>query len=342
MPPLVYWNAKLSHIGITSYKVFEGFQRSIHSSSLKNLLHVGAFTNETLRYLIKIFNECQTDDQRMSANDQAVSQLSQEDYVIFLQETRQNRKLNPAQSRRIKKVANKLSYYSQERIFKSQKSGNYSMKVAFLTLTCPEGTDELKSIKAFNSFLDYLRRTANCVYVWKKELGESTGKLHYHLIINNFVPYYIISWKWKRLLMAEGVQWPCKADGTHTDSHYRIELPRSKKLVSHYIAKYMSKAFDLPRAYGLISGHSAILDTLKEIDIIADDLPREEVANLITISKVIPGDFVTLILCDLLQCAKLAPLIFSAFEKQYKNFSETISLKQKFKFVEPFSKHQTV
>ena len=338
MPPIVYWNTKLSHTGITAYKVFEGCQRSIHSSSLKNLLHVGAFTNETLRYLIKLFNECKTDDQRMSVNDQACTQLSKEDYTIFLMETRQNRKLNPAQSRRIKKIANKLSYYTKVRTFESAKSGTYSMKIAFLTLTCPEGTEEKAAIKAFNYFLDYLRRTANCVYVWKKEMGESNGKLHFHIILNNFIPYYIVSWKWKRLLISEGVVWPLKPDGTHTDSHYRIELPRSKKLVAHYISKYMSKAYDLPRGCGLITGHSAILDDLKELDINYDELPRDEIDALVKTSKVIPGDFVTLICCDLLHCKKIAPLINSAFQAQYDRFSELISLPQKFKFVEQYTK----
>lgn len=333
MPPLVYWNTKYTHTGVTAYKVFENCQRSIHNSSLKNLLHVGAFTNETLRYYINAYNICIDADERLKISDECKKTVSPEDFEIFLQETNQHRKLNPGQCRRIKSLSNKLAYYSAKRIFQSKKTGTYSMKVAFLTLTCPESTTGQQATKAFNHFLSYLSRTANAVYVWKKELGETNGKLHFHILINNFIPYYIVSWKWKRLLLAEGVSWPIKADGTHTDSHYRIELPRSQKLVAHYIAKYMSKAYDLPREYGYISGHSPILDELKEIDILLEDCPREELDNLARHSKVIAGDYVSLICCDLLHCGNLAPKINALFERQYIDFCERITLPQKFNFV---------
>jgi hypothetical protein len=204
------------------------------------------------------------------------------------------------------------------------------MKVGFLTLTCPESTTEKQSLAAFMHFLDYLRRTANCVYVWKKEVGEKNGKLHYHLMINNFVPYYIISWKWKRLLLNEGVVWPCKSDGTHTESHYRVELPKSAKLVGSYIAKYMSKAFDLPREFGSVAGHSAVLDDLKELSILADDLSLDEIKAIVSRSKVVQGDYVSFICCDLLRCAQIAPKIHALFETQYIAFSEIITLPQKF------------
>jgi hypothetical protein len=331
--PVVYWNAKFQHAGITAYKVFENCNRKTHSNSLRNLLNVSTFANPELAYYVREFKLCNTDDQRCTVNDQACFCLDKQNYVIYLQETRQHRKLNPAQSRRVKRLANKLCYYSQERQFTSKKTGNYSMKVAFLTLTSPDGTPEVASLKAFNLFLDYLRRTANCVYVWKKELGDKNGKLHFHVIINNFVTYYIISWKWKRLLLNEGVSWPLTPDGKHTDSHYRVELPRSRKLVAHYIAKYMSKAYDLPREFGYIAGHSSILDELKELNLNMDEVDQDELGAIVSQSKVIAGDFVSVICCDLLGCSKIAPRIHALFEQQYIDFSIRITLPQKFNYV---------
>lgn len=331
--PVVYWNAKLQHSGITAYKVFENCFRKSNANSLRNLLNVSSCANPELASYVREFRACKSDDQRSTVNDQACFYLDKQNYVIYLQDTKQHRKLNPAQCRRVKRLANKLCYYSQERQFTSKKSGNYSMKVAFLTLTAPEGSLDAACISAFSHFLDYLRRTANCVYVWKKELGEENGKLHFHLIINNFVPYYIISWKWKRLLLNEGVSWPLTADGKHTDSHYRVELPRSRKLVAHYIAKYMSKAYDLPREYGFIAGHSSILDTLKEIDLNMDEVDQDELGRIVSQSKVISGDFVSIICCDLLKCDKLAPRLHALFEQQYIDFSCRITLPQKFNAV---------
>jgi hypothetical protein len=333
MPHLVYWNAKLTNTGVVGYKVFENCNRSVHHNSLKNLLHVNAFSNESLRYLIAACSKALTDDERSRINDEAVTSLCKDDFETYLQHTKQHRKLNPGQSRRIKAYARKLEYYTATRKFESKKSGKYQMKVAFLTLTCPEGVSTQAACNAFNHFLDYLRRTANCVFVWKKELGETNGHLHFHIMINNFIPYYIVSWKWKRLLLQEGVTWPCKPDGSPTESHYRIELPRSRKQAAHYIAKYMSKAYDLPSDCGYIAGHSKVLDELKEFSSIIDDLPSIELSAIRKASKVIDGDFVSLFCIDLLKCSRIAPQLHAVFEEQYISFSQRITLPQKFNYV---------
>jgi hypothetical protein len=143
----------------------------------------------------------------------------------ILEDSEQNknvRNLNESQSRRVKRYCSKLCYYSGVRKFKNKKDKEFSMKVAFLTLTAPSGVTHKQFLKAFDHFIDYIRRTANCTYVWKKELGEKSGNLHVHLLINNFIPFYIVSWKWKRLLTAEGVVWPKNDKGKDTEAHTRI------------------------------------------------------------------------------------------------------------------------
>jgi hypothetical protein len=175
-----------------------------------------------------------------------------------------------------------------------------------------------------------LRRTANCVFVWKKELGETGEKLHFHLMINNFIPFYIVSWKWKRLLINEGVSWPLNDKGIATDSHYRIELPRSRKKIGHYISKYMSKAYALPSDYGYVAGHSKLLDTCEEIRLIESDLPLDELNALCSCRKVIRSEFMSHVCVDLLHVKAIAPKIGALFEDQYIRFSETLTLPQKF------------
>jgi hypothetical protein len=328
--PLVYWNSKLTHNGVIGYKTFENVVRKVHANSMSNLLSSLSPSDWVLNDLLISFKNAKNDDERSRINDKAVEQLNQEQFDIFLQKSRQTRHLNKAQSRKVRNVCDKLAYYTQKRIFKSRKTGTYSMRVAFLTLTAPNNSDPKMVCKAFNHFLDYLQRTANCVYVWKKELGSESEKLHFHIVINNFIPYYIVAWKWKRLLISEGVQWYTNDAGKETDSHYRIELPRSKRQVSHYISKYMSKAYDLPGEYGYISGHSSILNTLKEIVLIENDCPMDEIESLKSFSKVIKRDYVTIICNDLLSIKDKCPKLAAIFNEQYLKFSEIITLPQRF------------
>lgn len=331
--PLVYWNNKLKHSGITSYKVFENVNRRIHNKSLQNLLNNKSFTNTDLNYYIDTFKGLSDDDQRSSFNDVAVEELDKENYAIFLKQTRQIRNLNSAQSKKVKSTVDKLAYYSQTRTFTNSKDKVLSMKVAFITLTSPAGTSNSQMLSAFNHFLDYLQRTANCIYVWKKELGEVNNKLHYHIIVNNFIPYYIISWKWKRLLIAEGVVWPLNEQGRDTTSHYRIELPHNAKQVSHYIAKYMSKAYDLPGNCGYVYGCSKVLKELKEVDLSEWEIDEKEYKALKESYKTISHDYTQHICCNLLHVKKIAPKLYELFNEQYVQFSQKITLPQKFKYV---------
>ena len=89
----------------------------------------------------------------------------------------------------------------------------------------------------------------------------------------------------------------------------------------------------LPIEYGYISGHSKILDSLKEISIIVDDLDNEELNKLASHSKVIHSEYVNLICTDLLHAQKIAPKIYDLFYSQYLRFSEIITLPQKFTYV---------
>lgn len=300
MPPLVYSAYKLKHTGITGYQIFEGYNRKMKKTSLLNLVN-----------------------QPNSNYDISIPGI----------EEKYTRNLNPAQSRRCRSLCQKLCYYSATREFTSKKTGKYHFKVAFLTLTAPDGTTNTQFLKAFDHFIDYLRRTANCIYVWKKELGESGKRLHVHILINNFIPYYLVNWKWKRVLIAEGVKWPKDEKGKETESHYRIELPRSKKLTASYIAKYMSKAYGLPKECGYITGHSQEIDACKEIQLFEGDKLYDEICEMYRSYKVIGSDYVKHICIDLMSVKDRFPGIFALFEQQYLNFTQILTLPQRFKYI---------
>ena len=336
LEPLVYWNNKLKHSGITAYKVFENVSRRYKNSSLQNLLNNRNFVNNDLNFFIDTFKGLSTDDERCRLNDEVIESLDKESYTIYLKQTRQIRNLNVSQSKKVRNLVDKLNYYTQTRHFESKRTGKHHMKIAFITLTSPASTSNEQMLSAFNHFLDYLQRTANCIYVWKKELGEENSKLHFHIAVNNFVPYYIINWKWKRLLINEGVQWPLNDRGRDTTSHYRIELPHNAKQISHYIAKYMSKAYDLPGSCGYVYGNSRILTQLKETDLSEFEIDFEEIKALKKVYRTIKHDYTEHICCDLLKIKDIAPQLYSYFEKQYVNFSEQITLPQRFKYVDQY------
>jgi len=296
---LVYDNFKLSHSGITRYTVFEDIPRKHHNNSLKNLLNYQQITGEII--------ESDTN----------------KEYV---------RNLNIQQSKKVRRYCSKLCYYSGERIFKSKKSGKHSMKVAFLTITAPGGTTNKQFLKAFDHFLDYLRRTANCVYVWKKERGSQSGNLHVHLMINNFIPYYIVSWKWKRLLIAEGVVWPESTTGKDTNAHTRIELPKNSQQAGHYMSKYMSKAYELPKECGYIWGKSAVLDQCQEYTFMEGTLQENELDAIREHGKLVGDKYVSHLVIDLLKVQKYAPRIFEIFQDQYMAFYQILTLPQKFNY----------
>jgi hypothetical protein len=333
-PPLVYRASKLTHTGVIGYRVFENCNKKVHRNSIANLLSSTLHGSDTLNWLISQYKACLVDYERDLINGQARSMLDQENFDRYLTFTRQHRLIAPNQSRKIRSLCQKLTYYSPTRVFSSKRSGKYKMKVAFITLTAPETAETSQILEAFKIFMDYLQRTANCNYVWKKELGEKSHMLHFHVLINNFIPYYLISWKWKRALISSGVAWPSGVNGVDSTSHYRIEMPRSKEQVAHYISKYLSKVYEMPGEYGYLYGHSSILSKLKEKTIYEGDIEEKEIPLLMAKSKVITKDHVTIICADLLNLDSNLPKLAALFEAQYKEFTELIGLPQKFHFVE--------
>jgi hypothetical protein len=148
-----------------------------------------------------------------------------------------------------------------------------------------------------------------------------------------FLPYYLVDWKWKRLLLAEGVQWPTNEKGEPTKSHYRIELPKNKKLVAHYIAKYMSKAHELPKKYGYIWGKSEVLKECKEYIIDEGEGFEDELTIIEHNYKTIGDKYVKHSCVDLLSLKEICPKIFALFKEQYLDFQSRISLTQRFQTV---------
>lgn len=294
---VVYGASKYKHSGISCWKVFEGFNRKVHENSFDNLLPKKR--------------------EKLTNSNNSV-------------EPTQTRHLNEKQQREIKQTASKLCYYSKVREFSSKKSGKFKMKVSFLTLTAPDEVEPSIILKAFDTFLDYLRRTAKAEYVWKKEIGSSGKHLHIHILINQPIPYYIVSWKWKRALIGNGAHWKVNNKGKETNSHTRIELPRSRKLIAHYISKYMSKGHELPIDYGYIWGKSEGFEKCKEEIHIEDFDKNTELLMLSNTFRTISDQFIKHICVDIRLLKTAIPNIYREFEKQFYEFQAILCHEQKY------------
>lgn len=294
---VVYGVSKITHTGVSSWKVFEGFNRKVSENSLNQLLP-------------KI-RENQT----------------KSDNTI---EPTKTRHLNEKQQREIKKAASKLSYYSKVRTFSSKKSGSFKIKISFLTLTAPDHVAPEIILKAFDTFLDYLRRTARAEYVWKKEIGTEGKHLHIHIALNQPIPYYIVAWKWKKALIGAGAFWKVNEKGKETNSHTRIEIPRSKKLIAHYIAKYMSKGHELPVDYGYIWGKSEGFENCKEEIFIEDFAKNTELLLLQNTFRTIKDQFITHTCVDIRLLKGIVPNLYELFERQFFDFQNKLCHEQKY------------
>lgn len=293
---LVYIQHKIAHNGICTYKVFEGITRAVHENSLNNLNNY----------------ESKKIEKDSTTKTEVITGISK------------------ATSKRIFKYCQKLAYYSGTRKFKNSKDKEFSFKINFLTLTAPSNYTTQQINTAFEHFLDYVSRTANCHFVYKKEVGYKSGNFHIHLLLNNFIPYYIVSWKWKRLLIAQNSDWPKRENGKDYNAHTRIEIPKNKKQTTAYISKYLTKDSIIVEKVGKLWGFSRILKDCQEVTLIENDMDVEEYNKIIKVFKVIQDDFMTFVCCNPMHLKRLAPKLYAVFESMYDDFSNRITLPQKF------------
>jgi len=71
---------------------------------------------------------------------------------------------------------------------RSQASNFFQSGLSYVT--APECATTTQILNAFDHFCDYLRRHGELCVCVEKELGESHGKLHFHIMVNNFIRIY--------------------------------------------------------------------------------------------------------------------------------------------------------
>lgn len=116
----------------------------------------------------------------------------------------------------------------------------------FWTLTLPEPAAEKVARAALSAWLTWARNVAGLgSYLWTAELTDR-GRVHFHLILNTWIPHGPALAAWRRALMNAGA---LPADFSALDPRaIHVERCKGAREGQLYAAKYVGKAFGGNRA----------------------------------------------------------------------------------------------
>jgi hypothetical protein len=148
-----------------------------------------------------------------------------------------------ADKKQVKKKIDKTKPFSKGNISK------WWFRLAFITLTLSGDqahTDDYVKEHMLQPFLYWLQRYYNCSYVWKAE-SQINGNIHFHITVDQFVPWKSIRAKWNKILAKQNY---CKIlqDGSNDkgDSATQIKAVLNEKKCAKDIADYVAKKDKLP------------------------------------------------------------------------------------------------
>lgn len=166
------------------------------------------------------------------------------------------RSINPPQAnpieaaRRAKRnamdAAGWLFLRSRGHYVKSGQGAPVYFRQGFWTLTLPEPAPEKSARAALSAWLTWARNVAGLnSYLWTAELTDR-GRVHFHLILNTFIPHGPALAAWRRALInAEALPLSYPALDVRA---IHVERCKGATQGKNYAAKYVGKAFGGNRA----------------------------------------------------------------------------------------------
>lgn len=115
-----------------------------------------------------------------------------------------NGKVSAIAKRKILKAIKYMLFMASEKTIHNNYSGrHFNFKLAFVTLTLPSkqihSDNEIKS-KILNQFLIEIKKSYNVKnYIWRAE-KQKNGNLHFHLLVDRFIPYQELRDRWNRVV----------------------------------------------------------------------------------------------------------------------------------------------
>jgi len=155
---------------------------------------------------INIYNQIHWEPQRPGKQDDMKSihkRLSRIEHIINSDRSA-NGNVSKIARRKMTKALDYLLFITNEKKVSNYYSGrSFKFKIAFITLTIPaaqkHSDNEIKS-KCLNQLLIELKKyykTHN--YIWRAE-KQKNGNLHFHLIVDKFIPHQELRDRWNRIL----------------------------------------------------------------------------------------------------------------------------------------------
>ena len=128
-----------------------------------------------------------------------------------------------------------IEYHNKyKRKLRRQFPDNIALRLITLTLSSDQvHPDQYIKRYLLNGFIEYIKRQGAINYLWRAE-AQKTGKIHFHIITDCYLPYKEVNAYWVSLLKIHGY------GRKKNDSPVNIKLIKSDELIG-YVAKYISK-----------------------------------------------------------------------------------------------------
>ena len=155
---------------------------------------------------INLYHEVQWNPSRPIKYDSSGNEITKSiKFEHLLNSTRSAQgHVSPIAKRKLKKALNYFLFISDEKTVHLNYSGRkFKFKLAFVTLTLPSeqihSDNEIKA-KCLNSYLIELKKFYKVHnYIWRAE-KQKNGNIHFHLLIDKFIPYQEIRDRWNRVI----------------------------------------------------------------------------------------------------------------------------------------------
>jgi hypothetical protein len=263
--------------------------------------------------------------------------------------------------RKLNKAIEYLLYLSAEKkVYNRLTRKTFNFKVAFITLTLSSeqmhSDNEIRK-KLLNQMLVEFRKYYNVKnYVWRAE-KQKNGNIHFHIIIDRFIPWWELRNRWnriqnklgyvdrfkERIRMQKRVTKEKYNNPNSVDIHSLYRVRNIKKYLSKYLSKNVKNANELTEeekskllVKGRLWGANQELSNVKGARVLVDREIESELIKLIESdnSKVLNEDYYSIIFIDITKLSKKDyPNLISEFEKYVKNTFERTTYEESIELI---------
>ena len=196
---------------------------------------------------------------------------------IKFEENKANLKRNKPEgviSEKAKKRINKsiswlLLSATNKKVYQKNTGKYFNFKMAFVTLTLASkqihSDNEIKS-QLLNQFLiEAKKKWKVSNYIWRAE-AQKNGNIHFHLIVDKFIPYWELKKTWNRIQNKLGyVDRFCEKNKSTDPNSTDIHSIKKIKNIKAYFSKYFSKNTNTRTIEGKLWGLSTSLSQMKSL-----------------------------------------------------------------------------